>query len=240
MILNLYFKGMVMSQITVDQLQRALPRTFKNKATQALADKINNINCDPAFRAQYRENILSYIHVLKEGKFKMESYLDAVRYVSYKLMNMTNIDAYIRTFPKRYQYFINNNTSEGDIASYVSSYNKNKLVNLIYEYSMIPTHVLNQDLFQKALNVQANLMLNAKSEKVQSDAADSILKHLKPPESKKVELEITNKASPELEELRAATQKLVEEQKLALQNKTMNAKDIAHSRIIEGESEVVN
>ena len=64
----------------------------------------------------------------------------------------------------------------------MTSYNKNKLVNLILEQSMIPSWVLNQDMYQKALNVQCELMLTANSEKV-SDAANSILTHLKPPQS---------------------------------------------------------
>ena len=52
-----------------------------------------------------------------------------------------------------------------DISSFVTSYNKNKLVNLILEQSMIPSWVLNQDMYQKALNVQCELMLTANSEK---------------------------------------------------------------------------
>ncbi|WP_211259246.1 hypothetical protein, partial [Dyella japonica] len=41
--------------------------------------------------------------------------------------------------------------------------------------------IVNQDLFQEALNHQAWLMKNATSEKVQCGAANSILTHLQKP-----------------------------------------------------------
>lgn len=88
-----------------------------------------------------KDNFLSYTQVLSEGKFKTEDYLSAVMYVSFKLMGMTNQDAYARTFPARYRTLLNNGTSAKDISSYVSMYNKGRLVNLILEKSLIPTWV---------------------------------------------------------------------------------------------------
>ena len=92
--------------------------------------------------------------------------------------------------------------------------------------------MLNQDLYQKALNVQAELMLTAKSEKVKSDAANSLLTHLKPPEIKKVELEIGTKEDSSIAQLRQATLELAQAQRLALQAGAATTLEIAHSRVI--------
>jgi hypothetical protein len=170
----------------------------------------------------------------------MSSYIDAVRYVSYKLMGGTNIDCYIKTFPDKYQRFLQQGVANKDIASYVTSYNKSKLVNLIYEQTLIPSYVLNQDLYQKALNVQAELMVSANSEKVRSDAANSLLTHLKMPETQKVELDIGIKEDKTIEALRATTMALVTQQRQMIQAGAMHAQDVAHSRlIIEGEAQEV-
>jgi hypothetical protein len=158
--------------------------------------------------------------------------LDAVRYVSFKLLGDSNIEAYTKTFPDRYQNFMVNGTSAKDIASYVTSYNKNKLVNLIFEQTLIPFHVLNADKYQKALNVQVELMVNANSEKVRSDAANSVLTHLKPPETKKIELDISVKEDKSLSDLKSATMELVAAQRLALQAGSTTIEGVAHSKII--------
>ena len=150
----------------------------RNSVNQDLVKNLQQTINDPEVFEQYRDNLLSYAHVLQQGKFKMTSYLDAVRYVSFKLMDLTNIKAYSLTFPEKIARFTAEGVAPKDIASYVSAYHKSKLVGLLLQQALTPTWVLNQDLFQKALNTQADLMMNAMSEKVRScllytsDAAD--------------------------------------------------------------------
>jgi hypothetical protein len=218
--------------ITVDQFKAALPPALKKSVNQELIDTINKTLSDPDMYEAYRENLLSYTHVMNDGKFKMESYISAVKYVSHKLMGASNIAAYIKTFPDKYQDFVNRCVDSKDIASYVTAYNKSKLVNLIMEQTMIPTYVLNQDMYQKALNVQADLMMNAKSEKVRSDAANSLLVQLKMPETKKVELDIGIKEDGSIAALRATTLELARQQRLMVEAGAMNAQDVAHTKIV--------
>lgn len=217
------------SDITVEQLQRAMPKGMGKNITTELVDRVNQVVADPYIREVYRDNLLSYASVMRDGKFKMDSYLDAVRYVSHKLLGDSNIAAYTKTFPARFQDFINRQVSEKDIASYVSSYNKNKLVNLIFEQTLIPTHVLNADLYQSAINVQVELMKTAKSEKVRSDAANSVMTHLKPPETKKIELDVGVKDAPALTELREAQQELAMMQQKMIKLGVLTADDTAKS-----------
>lgn len=221
-----------MDALTVDQFRQVLPDKVKKTINQELLDQINKTLSDPDMYEVYRDNLLSYTQVMKDGKFKVSQYVDAVKYVSHKLMGCTNIDAYVKTFPDKYQRFINQGVSSKDIASYVTAYNKSKLVNLIFEQTMIPSYVLNQDLYQKALNVQAELMFTAKSEKVRSDAANSLLTHLKMPETQKIELDIGVKEDSSVQALRESTLELVRQQKLMLQAGAMNAQEIAHSKLI--------
>ena len=220
-----------MNALTVDEFKSALPDKLRKTVSQELIDEVNTILSNPEEFENYRNNLISYTSVMADGKFTIPQYLDAVRYVSFKLMGCTNIDAYIKTFPARYQNHLANGTSAKDISSYVSAYNKSKLVNLIYAQTMIPSHVLNQDLFQQALNVQADLMLNANSEKVRTDAANSLLTHLKQPEVKKVELDITHKQDDSIEILRQSTLELVRQQKLALQAGQITATQAAHQKL---------
>lgn len=220
-----------MTALTVEQFRQALPDKVKKSLNQDLIDQINGTLGDPEMYEAYRDNLLSYTSVMRDGKFKIEGYVSAVKYVSHKLMGCSNIDAYIKTFPDKYQRFVDQGVASKDIASYVTAYNKSKLVNLIFEQTLIPSYVLNQDLYQKALNVQAELMVGAKSEKVRSDAANSLLTHLKMPETNKIELDVTVKEDSAINALRASTFELVSQQRLMLQAGAMNAQQVAHSRL---------
>ena len=218
--------------LSVEQFKAALPAHLKKSVNQELIDSINGTLNDPDMYETYRDNLLSYTSVMKDGKFKMESYVAAVKYVSHKLMGASNIRAYSMTFPDRYQKFIDQKVDPKDIASYVTAYNKNKLVNMIMEQTLIPSYVLNQDLYQKALNVQAKLMVSANSEKVRCDAANSLLVQLKMPEIKKVELDIGMKEDGSIAALRATTLELARQQRLMLEAGAMNAQEVAHTKLV--------
>ena len=199
--------------LTLHQVAHALPPNLKNNVTQQLVDNINNCVADPIMAEAIKDNFLSYTQVLSEGKFKTEDYLSAVMYVSFKLMGMTNQDAYSRTFPARYRTLLNNGTSAKDISSYVSMYNKGRLVNLILEKSLIPTWVLNQHIYQKAINVQADLMSNANSEMVRMQAANSILNHLAKPKEVGPLINLDLREGSGLNELKATLTQLAQQQR---------------------------
>lgn len=221
-----------MSLLTIEQFKQALPDKVKKSINQELIDQINTTLADPEMYEAYRDNLVSYTKVMADGKFKVTSYIDAVRYVSHKLMGCTNIDAYTKTFPDKYARFIAQGVTAKDIASYVTAYNKSKLVNLIFEQTLIPSYVLNQDLYQRALNVQADLMITAKSEKVRCEAANSLLTQLKMPEVKKVELDIGVKEDSSIAALRATTLELARQQRLMVESGAMSAQDVAHGKLV--------
>ena len=218
-------------QLTVEQFKHALPDKVKKSVNQELIDQINGTLADPEMYEAYRDNLVSYTSVMTDGKFKISNYVEAVKYVSHKLMGCTNIDAYIKTFPDKYDRFVQQGVAPKDIASYVTAYNKSKLVNLIFEQTLIPSYVLNQDLYQKALNVQAELMVASKSDKVRCDAANSLLTHLKMPETQKVELEIGVREDSSIAALRETTLQLARQQRLMMEAGAMNAQEVAHSKI---------
>jgi hypothetical protein len=224
-----------MNDLTLEQFRDVLPKQVRGAISDTLIDAVNDAISNSELRENFRDNLLSYTSVMKDGKFKIESYINAVKYVSLKLLGSSNVDAYLKTFPDKHQWFISQGTSAKDISAYVAAYNKTKLVNLIFAQTLVPFHVLNADLYQKALNVQSELMYNAKSEKVRSDAAKSIMEALKPPEVVKMELDVKDDNSM-LAELRQTMVELAAMQHKNIELGISSAKDVAHSSlVIEGE-----
>lgn len=225
-----------MTNPSLADFKAALPVSIRRNVNQDTLNKVQDLLNDPDMASEYRENLLSYTHVMREGKFKIDDYISAVKYVTHKLMGKSNQDSYRLTFPQRYQSFMARNFTPKEISAYVASYNKTKLVNLIMEQTIIPAWVLNQDLYQRALNTQVELMTTANSEKVRCDAANSVLTHLKRPETTKLELNMSVKEDSAISALRETTMALVAQQKQMLHAGAFNAKELAESGlVIEGE-----
>lgn len=222
--------------LTLDMVTRALPANLKKSATQSLVDTLNNVSSDPEIAEAIRDNFLSYTKVLTQGRFKTEDYLNAVKFVSYKLMNYNNKEAYFRTFPDRYQALVARGADEQEISAYVSMYAKNKLVNLILEQTLVPTWVLNQDAYQKAINTQVRLMTQAKSEMVQSIAANSILTHLAKPKEAGPLVNIDMREQSGVNELRDMLSQLAKRQKELIES-GVSTKSIASQALIEAKAE---
>lgn len=219
--------------IEVNQLKESLPPALRTFATEDLANKIDRITTDPVYAEHIKENFLSYTNVLQEGRYKLEDYLNAVSYVSFKLMGYGNKEAYFRTFPDRYAALVAKGKTDKDISSYVSAFHKGKLVNRIMEQSMVPSWILNQDAYQEAINKNVSLMRSAKSEKVQAMAADSLLRHLSKPEVNDAPLiNIDMRQGSGLDELKAAISSLALKQKELIQS-GMSTKDIAEQKLYE-------
>ena len=230
-------------EITAIEFKEALPAHMKKNVNTHLLDKVNTLIASDTERETFRDNIIGLSHVLKEGKFKLDNYINAVRFISYTMMGKSNQESYSLTFPDKMRQWQQLNKSPKDISSAVAIYNKSKLVNLVREAAMIPVHVYNVDLFNEALSVQANLMRDQKvSPMVRQQAAACLIKELRPPETQKVELDIAVKEDSAIAALRDTTAKFVAEQKAMINGGIMNAKDVAERQLdytIEGESEEV-
>lgn len=223
-----------MSDLTVEIVKKVMPGRLRGAITQELVDKINTISTDPILTDEIKKNFLGYTGILQDGKYKTEDYLNAVVYVSYKLMGYSNIDSYIKTFPQRYQVLVSKGLPQKDIAAYVTAYNRGKLVNKILEQTLVPTWVLNQDVYQKAINTQAEL-LNSKNEKVRFMAADSILTHLAKPEKAGPLVNIEMSQNTGIEDLRETLVKLAEVQQNLIKQGKATTEQIAEQKIIEAE-----
>jgi hypothetical protein len=131
-------------------------------------------------------------------------------------------------------------SSKSEVASIASRYASSKLVILLMGQTMVPTHILNAPLYQQAINVQADLMVNAKSEKVRCDAASNLTNILKPPETKKIELDIGIKEDQTIQELRETTMALARQQRQMIEGGQASVRAVAESKLITEVVQVSN
>ena len=221
-------------QLTETEFLEALPTKYHTNITQESIDSINEILNEPEMLQTFRDNFISYTSILQNGKYKILDYTNAIKYCSYKMAGLNNKDSYIKTFPDRYKQHKANGISEKTIDSYICAYNKNKLVTTILEQAYVPVWLINQDAVQKAINKLVTLVTTSQSEKIQMESSIGLLNHLKPPENKKVQLDIgVDGASETISEMREAMRELVNVQAQQLSNGNLNAKYVIESNIIE-------
>lgn len=226
--------------LTPELIRKALPLKARRRFTEEMAQDLYKVFTDPDERDDFFRDCITYASVVQDGKFRIEDYFSAVKYVGHKMQGDTNKDAYMKTFPHRYQKFVNKGFSDDKISSHIAGYNKTLLVTRIYEQSIIPLYVGNQSIAMEALATLAETMRTTKSDRSRIDAADKILLHLKMPEVARVQLDVNVTEDDSIQHLRDATMQLVEEQRRAIQAGAISAEEIAHSKltVIEGECSV--
>ena len=215
--------------MTYEEFKKALPRSKRKLLTPETFEYITKLSDD---NVDLREELLSYTSILEQGRFKIRDYANACKYVALRNMGKTNYDAYIITFPDRYRRWLETGKSIDEQHQIVSRYNKSKLVVEILKKSLIPTKILNQDLVQKAINVQADLMLNAKSEMVRQKAAETLIRELKIDDDNKLELDITVKKDKSLEALEKTLTEVSQKQLELIKQGQITNKEVAEMNII--------
>ena len=218
--------------ITRAEVQRALPVTSKFTVTQQMVDHLNMIGQDPLLLENLRDNFVSYTTVLQDGRYKAEDYVTAITYCTFKLMGLSNQDAYMHTFPNRHATLVAAGKTKKEISAYVAAYSKGKLVQAILEQAVIPVWLYNQDVYQKAINVQAKLMISAESELVRTQAANSLLTHLAKPKDSVPLINIDMRQSSGMAELQNMLAALAEKQ-VNMIDQGITAKEIAAQRLVE-------
>lgn len=223
----------------VEAVKRLVPKRQRNMITQEFCDKIEHCVNDPILAKQIKDNFISYLNVLSTGRFSMDEYINAVKYISYKLLNYTNRDAYAATFPDRWERMINDKLPENRVDAYVTMYNKSKLVMAIYEQTIVPSYVLNAPLHQEALNELAKMIRDPSVKGMAKvKACEAILTHTQQPEVIKGELTIGIQENDTIAELREVTEQLANTFRDSI-GKGKTLKEVAEAQIIDVKVEEV-
>jgi hypothetical protein len=224
-------------ELTLDILKTQLDT--KKPLTEAIVDELNNLIEDPDYGEELVDAYISYFSVIeKNDKWGTPKYMSAIKFFTLVESDMSLVDAYCKVFPERLQAILNLGKDRSEISGQASRYNNSKLVNDIRTMATIPVQLIHRHTFYKAIQVEADLMINARSEMVRQQAAATLIKELKPAEEQKMQLDIGVKHSV-IDDYEKAILAMVDTQQ-ELISKGGDVKAIANASIKVTDVEIVN
>ena len=219
-------------ELSVENLKQFLPKRYHVHITEDFVKTLSQSCKDETVRDAFVENFISYTTVIKDTRTSLKRYLNAVKYVTYKLLGYSAVEAYKTTFPDNAEKY-----QGKEIYAYATAYNRTKLVNDIFQQTMVPTYVLNAPLHQRALSILGKMIEDPTVRGMAKvKACEAILQYTKQPDEIKNKIELTVEGGGDtIAELRDVTAKLAATMRENLEKGNTTLTDIAESKIVDVE-----
>jgi len=214
-------------QNKLDVFIGSLPKRSRNIPKEDLQYLVDLLTTEP----ELYEDVISYTDIIKEGKWSIVEYLNAVRYVTYQMMGHSNRQSFLKVFPDKI------GVPTVTLDKYVNKFNKSKLVLSLQKVATVPLYLTHHYLLNKAIAKQAELMDTAKSEMVKHLAAKELCNILKPPEENYMQIDVNVKKDNSIEAIEQALYSTANKLVQGVQDKTTTTENILNANIIEAEYE---
>ena len=220
--------------LSIEQVRGSVPRSFRKHITEEFLAKLEDSLKSDEISAHIRENFLTYSNVLADcdKHVNIWDYVNAVKFISYKIMGYSVDEAYKRVFPHKVGKLVQEG-KHSFINKYANSYNQNKIVNKIYEQTLIPSYVLNAPLYQRALNVLAEMIENDEIRGMAKvKACETILNYTKPPEVTKAEVKVNIQQSDAISDLREVAEAFAKSMQESIASGHKSVQEVIDTQVI--------
>ena len=69
--------------LELEVVKKLLPKSHRTLITQEFLDKVEKSVNDSAIAEGFKDNFITYLNVLHSGRYKMEDYIAAIKYISF-------------------------------------------------------------------------------------------------------------------------------------------------------------
>lgn len=179
-------------KLSLEEARSFVPRKFRSQITENFLDQMEQVIGDGEQARCVRENFISYSKVLQDcgPNVGILDYLNAVRFITFKIMGYSIEESWRRVFPHKVEKLIKE-CKESHICKYSNIFNKSQIVNKIYSQTIIPSYILHHDMYEETLYTLNDMLNNGELRGMAKvKAAKTILKHTNP--SKVTKLKITD------------------------------------------------
>ncbi|TFZ81476.1 hypothetical protein [Candidatus Macondimonas diazotrophica] len=199
-----------MNELTLPIVKKHLNSVQAKYLKQEHVDTLNKIAKDPEYGEEFVHIYIENMEAISSSsRFKQEHYINAVKFYTLLESGYNLTQSYMKVFPDRAERRreVNPETYEVVIRNEASRYNTSAIVNKIREFSSQPVKLLFRHVLLEAIETQAKLMRNSKSDHVRQKASEVLIRELKPDETK-LEIGFDEETTSVIDDLRKAAEKL--------------------------------
>ena len=225
-----------MKELSKDLVMSQLPKKQQLMVSDEDIGEINKLAKDPDYGPEFLQTYMDHLIVLKDNlKNSHSQYITAIKFFSLVEGGHTLRDAYIKTFPERWQERSRRSDDpDAVINAEASRFNKTRLVNDVRRMSAIPIQLIHRHILHEAILSQAHLMRTSRSDMVRQKAGATLIAELKPTEDQTININVDDGSKSAIQELREATERLAAAERRSV-DVGVPMRDIANYKIIEGE-----
>lgn len=228
-------------ELSLDVIQSQLKPQQRLTVSQETLDEIHQLASDPDYGPEFLDSYLDHLNIFKDNpKRSHTQYLSSIKFFSLVESGNSLTDAYIKTFPQRFderkQNYPFEERDKSIMRGEASRYNNSMLVNEIRKVAAIPVQLIHRHILHEAILEQAILMRSAKSEMVRQKAGAALIQELKPQEDQVLNVKVDDNTGSIIDDLRHAAEKLAAAEFQSVQA-GVPLKDIANADIIIKEVE---
>lgn len=220
-----------------EDLKDFIPKNLTDREAKDIIEDINTFveGIDEEFRETYLDNMITYSHVLANGKrYNLKGYMNAIKFVSLRTGGVTIVDSYKKTFPERVESALARGKDMDYVKNAAYMYSRGKMINDLMKQSLMPIYLMFQDVAQEAVMTLARTMRETNNPYAKIKAADSLLTHLKVPEALDVKMTIDTEDTT-LVDILKASENYAKTQHQAIIDGKARVLDIAKEKTLGGD-----
>ena len=230
-------------RLSIEEARSFVPRNFRSQITEKFLDQMEQAIGNDEQARHVRENFITYSKVLQDcdPNVNILDYLNAVRFITFKIMGYSAEESWKRVFPHKVEKLLREG-NEKHINKYANIYNKSQIVNKIYSQTMIPSYILHHEEYEKMISTLNDMIYSGELRGMAKvKAVEIFLSNTKPPEVAKAELQVSIQQSDTITDLRDATDKFARAMRLAIEEGKTTATEIIEAdwKELVGEKENV-
>lgn len=234
------------TEITAEKLKKLFP-SKKGTVTEDVVEYANESMNNPFFDGdEFMDSLLTYRDVLEGHKVSLKDYMTAIKFCAYlEAEDYNNTEAFKKAhahtdFVKARLDSPTNSKEYRELTSAASRYRARPVVKQILTQAQVGLFLMYQGETFRAMNVLIDIAQNGRSEMARVAACKEILVNVKPPETKKIELDIGIREGNALESLNDQLMKFATVSLNQLTEGNIELKTLGSMKAIEDEEEIID
>lgn len=166
----------------IEKIRSGVPHELRQRFTPKAVNKMLERIDDEESKDSFIENLIDFSALLGDGRYSHTAFVNAVKFVTYRLMDRSKLDCYKLTFPDKYERMLEAGRDKNHIATVAWRYANGKLPTDMMKQARVELSVIFTAERVKVATELSKIALYSPKELNRIKAAEVFLTHTAPPD----------------------------------------------------------